>query len=408
MMVQTSLNRVDSDFIDNVEDVVSDERTRAYQSSDRDKILSIFRRISYLRIPEDDPINMYIDIVRSRIFSGDTETVLSLLDRYSDHVEAQLEDRYREFKTSHSNSQLVSWYLLSPIEDTFRIAVNENSQPIPEGIISRLRSSIESWADNNVDGIPEVFFRLFGSITIEYISECDTGQAREITRDYTRITSVVASDIDSPGQEITDSIVMNFSTSCLNFAMSAIDEGYYQSATSINHGLRSIVEAKLRIPSKNPDRELLMMGLIGEQFAAEQAKSKNIVGIANEISVMDQAEWTVTTLVTFKDKIEKYGNGYAYKKYLDYVMLEINRVNDALEEKDQAIAAQVDHDEKLVVKVIRGGRLFRRPFSVEDLIEEIDLTGSRSEIGDICSELEEAGALERRDEGRYMASYDEF
>jgi hypothetical protein len=190
--------------------------------------------------------------------------------------------------------------------------------------------------------------------------------------------------------------------------MSAIDEGYYQSATSINHGLRSIVEAKLRIPSKNPDRELLMMGLIGKQFAAEQAKSKNIVGIANEISVMDQAEWTVTTLVTFKDKIEKYGNSYAYKKYLDYVMLEINRVNDALEEKDQAIAAQVDHDEKLVVKVIRGGRLFRRPFSVEDLIEEIDLTGSRSEIGDICSELEEAGALERRDEGRYMASYDEF
>lgn len=87
---------------------MSDERTRAYQSSDRDKILSIFRRISYLRIPEDDPINMYIDIVRSRIFSGDTETVLSLLDRYSDHVEAQLEDRYREFKTSHSNSQLVS------------------------------------------------------------------------------------------------------------------------------------------------------------------------------------------------------------------------------------------------------------------------------------------------------------
>lgn len=408
MMVSTSIQRIDQDFIDRVEEVVREERKEVFQSSDRYRILSIFRSVSYLNISEDDPIDMFTDIVLSRILSNDTETVTNLLDRYSEHVDSVLKFRYKKFETSHSDSQLVAWYLFSPLEDTYRIAVKEDDPRIPENVISMLRASIESWTESTSKGVPEVFFRIFGSITVEYVSKCDAGQAKEIARDYSRIANVVASDIDSPGHEISGAMSMNFVGYSLDFAVSSINEGYYEPAAVINRGLRRIVEAKLRHPSSDPDRTLLMMGLIGEQFAVEQAKSKNIVEIANEVSVRDRAEWTVTNLVTFKDKIEEYGNGYAYKKYLGSVMREIDRVNEALEEKDRQIASKLDHNEDLVVEIIRGGRLFRSPFSVDELVSELNISVSKDEIEEICEDLQAAGALESRENEQYMKSYDNF
>jgi len=408
MMVSTSIKRINQNFIDRVEEVVRDERKEIFQSSDKDRIINIFRSVSYLNISQDDPINMFTDIVRSRILNNDTETVTNLLDRYSEHVDSELESRYRKFKTSHSDSQLVAWYLFSPLEDTYRIAVNEDNSRIPKNIISMLRNSIESWTANTSNGVPEVFLRIFGSTTVEYVSECDAGLAKEIARDYSRVADVLASDINSPWREISRAMSMNFAGYSLDFAMSSINREYYESAAMINRGLRSIVEAKLRCPSSDPDRTLLMMGLIGEQFAVEQAKSKNIVGIANEVSVRDRAEWTITTLVTFKDKIEEYGNGYAYKRYLGSVMREIDRVNEALEEKDRQIASKLDYDKDLVVEIIRGGRLFRSPFSVEELVSELDSSVSKSEAKDICQDLQSAGALEYGEDGQYMKSYDDF
>ncbi|WP_323190770.1 hypothetical protein [Halostella sp. PRR32] len=409
VMLDTSINRINSDFLDRVENVVQEERAEIYKGQDRDQIRDIYRTVSYLDISEDDPVDMFMDIVRSRIIEDDTETVTALLDRYQDHVESQLENRYREFLVSHSDSQLVAWYLLSPFEDTFRIAVKEENHRVAEHVISLLRASIQSWAENIPKGVPEVFFRVFGAITVEYVSECDAGQANSIAEDYSKIASVVASDIDSPINEVTSAMAMTFVNSCLNFAISSLEEGYYEPASTINNGLRSIVEARLRFPSGNPDRTLLVMGLIGEQFGIEEAKSKKIVEIANEVSVMDQAEWTVTTLVTFKDKIEEYGNGYSFRdEHLDMVMREIDRVNEALEEKDSGIAERVDHDEDLVLQVIRGARLFRSPFSAEDLISELELSESKDKVEEICDSLEDIGAFEPRDDGQYVQSYDEF
>lgn len=409
VMLDTSINSIHSGFLERVENVVQKERAEIYESQDQDQIRDIFRTVSYIEISEDDPVDMFMDIVRSRIISDDTETVTGLLDRYQDHVKSALENRYREFQVSHSDSQLVAWYLFSPFEDTFRIAVKEENHRVAEHVISLLRASIQYWAENRPKGIPEVFFRIFGTITVEYVSECDAGQARSIAEDYSKIANVVASDIDSPGNDVTSAMVMTFVNSCLNFAINSLGEGYYEPASTINSGLRFIVEAKLRLPSSDPDRTLLIMGLIGEQFAVEEAKSKRIVEIANEVSVMDQAEWTVTTLVTFKDKIEEYGNGYAsHDQYLDSVMREIDRVNEALEEKDRGIAEQVDHDKDLVLQIIRGGRLFRSAFSAEELVSELDLSVSKDTAKEICDSLADVGALEPRDGGQYSKAYDEF
>lgn len=408
-MIDASINRIDSKFLERVENVVQEERSEIYENQDREQIRDIFHIVSYLDISENDPVDMFMDIVRSRIIEDDTETITALLDRYQDHVESTLETRYREFKASHSDAQLVAWYLFSPFEDTFRIAIKEENHRVAEHVISQLRASIQSWADNRPRGVPEVFFRVFGTITVEYVSECDAGQAKSIAEDYSKIARIVASDIDSPVNEVTSAMTVTFVDFCLDFAVSSIEEGYYEPASVINNGLRFIVEAKLRIPSSDPDRTLLIMGLIGEQLAVEEAKSKTIVEIANEVMVRDRAEWAVTTLVSFKDKIEEYGNDYASKdQYLESVMREINRINDALEEKDRGIADQVDHDEDLVLQVIRSRRLFRSPFSVEDLVSELDFSASEDEVEKICDSLVEVGALDSREGGKYYKSYEKF
>lgn len=407
-MGHTSLNKINSDFLNTVEEKIENEKSEFFGNQDRD-INNIYNHFSHLDVTDDDPVSMFMDIIRSRITEYDINTAKKLLDNYIEHTGSIIENRYQEFKTSHTNSQLVLWYFFSPIQDSYRIAKDQGNNRFIDNIISLLTSSIKSWkTDRDTDGVPEFFFRVFTDITTEYISECDSGQARSIASNYLKISKIIASDFNSSESEITGAMIITFVSSSLTFAMKSIDRGFYKSASLINMGLRFIIEAYLK-NGGNPDRVLLHMGLIGERFAKEEAKSRDIVEIGNEVLTRDLAEDTILTLVTFKDKIEDPDNEFTSNtKYLEFVIREIDRINNALEEKDRDIASKVDSDEDLVLKIIRGGRLFRQPFSIEELYSEIDVSESIDKIREICNDLEEVGAFESRENNKYSSSYDDF
>lgn len=405
MMISTSLHQINSDFLNRVEKVVGDERSEIMEDFDRDSFQDIFREMAYLGISNNDPVDRSMDIVRSRILTNDTGAAKSLIERYSNHVASVLEDRYHEFRTSHSDSQLVSWYLLGPFEDLFQLAVKEGNHRIAQEIITLQRRSIQNWFEKDVDDVPEVFFRVFNSIAIEYLTHCNSGQALGVAREYGKIAKIIALDIDSSSTKVSGVNRSIFVSSCMAYSERSIIQGYIKPATLIRSSLRSIVDARLRNPPSDPDRELLMIGLIGEQFASEEAVSKDIVEIANETSVRDEAEGTITTLVTFKDKVEEREDDEISDKILEKVMREIERVNEALEENDREVASRVPYDEDLALNVIRGARLFRRPFSIDELIQELEIGKSvgHVEVQRVCAELVEVGVLEDREDG-YMKS----
>lgn len=400
MALSASLGQINSEFLSNVEEAVSAEKSKIMDGDDRDRLINIFREMSYLTISDDDPVDRSMDVLRSRILSNDTGTARTLIKRYSSHTESVIEHRYQEFPVSHSESQLVSWYLLGPLEDLFQLSVKEGNHRIAQEIISLQRKSIQAWIEKDVDEVPEVFFRIFSSISVDYLEHNNRSQAVDVAKQYGKIAGEIASDIDSSETNITGVNRSNFVSSCMAYAERSINQNYSKPATLIRTGLRGIVDAKLRNPPLNPDRELLMIGLIGEQLAAEGIVSKNIVGIANDTSIRNEAEWTITTLVTFKDKIEEQDD--VNDKILEKVMDEIERVNQALEEKDREVVTEISYDNQLVIQVIRGSRLFRSPFSVEDLTGEMDISEPANKIERVCDELVGYGVLEDRENDKYM------
>jgi hypothetical protein len=406
MMISTSLDQIDSDFVNEVEESIRVEREEIFENGDRDPILNIFREIAYLEVSDDDPVDRSMDIIRSRILNNDTGTAKTLIEEYSNHTESIIEDTYKEFITSHSDSQLVYWYLLGPIEDLFQLAVKEENHRVAQDIISLQRKSIEGWFKKDIDGVPEVFFRVFNSISIEYLTHCNYDHSIGVARQYGKIGRLIASDINSSEMMISGANQSNFVTSCMAYAERSIRQDFIKSATLIRSTLRFIVDARLQNPPSDPSREILMVGLIGELFASEDAVSRDIVEIANETSVRNEAEWTITTLITFKDKIEEQGKNQRNDEILQKVFNEIERVNLALEESDRDVASNIPYDEDLVLSVIRGSRLFRSPFSVKELIEEIEMPESieREEVENICISLERSGVLEDRGEDGFMKS----
>ncbi|ELY99471.1 hypothetical protein C481_14598 [Natrialba asiatica DSM 12278] len=148
------------------------------------------------------------------------------------------------------------------------------------------------------------------------------------------------------------------------------------------------------------------MGLIGEKFAMEEAKSKEIVAVADEVSIMDEAEWTVVTLVTFLDKIDEYGNGYSTYKYRELVVKEIDRINDALEPRNKDIANKVPQKDSLVKDVVRASRFFRSSFTPEKLLQEIHSQIDVQEIADVCEELVKVNAMAEIGENEYKTTYE--
>lgn len=252
-----------------------------------------------------------------------------------------------------------------------------------------------------------MFFRLFGRITIDYVTECDPSQLNTMASEYNSIAKVIADDILSPHTKINGATKLNFVDNCLTFTLESIEQGGYKSARKINSGLRGIIEAQLRIPSNNPKRNLLSMGLIGEKFATEDARSKHIVGIADEISIMDEAEWTIITLVTFLDKIDEYGNGYAgWSEYRELVVGEIDRINDALESRNQNIAAQVSEKDSLVKGVMRASRFFRSSFTPEELLEEMNTQAEVQKVAEVCDALVEVNAMTISGGNEYKTTYE--
>ena len=400
MTLSISLGQINTDFLDNVEEAVSAEKSKILDQNEMDRFKNMFREMSHLAISDDDPVDRSMDVLRSRILNNDTGTVRSLINKYSNHTESAIEQRYSEFRTSHSNSQLVSAYLIGPFEDLFQLAVKEGNHRIAQEIISLQRKSIQNWIKKDVEDVPEVFFRVFTSISVEFLSHNNRGQAIGVARQYGKIAGVIASDIDAPETKISGANRSNFVTSCMAYAERSINQDHTKAATLIRTALRQIVDARLRNPPSDPDRELLMIGLIGERLAAEEAVSRDIVEIANETSVRNEAEWTITTLVTFKDKIEQ--DNEIDDQILEKVMSEIDRVNQALEEKDSDIATEMSFEDYLVIRVIRGSRLFRSPFSAEDLTKEMEISESINKIETICDELVGFGVLEARENNEYM------
>ncbi|WP_206537180.1 hypothetical protein [Natrialba asiatica] len=385
---------------------MQEEREKFHENSNQNSD-TIFKEVTYSQTTENDPVDTVSDIVRSSITEEDTGTAKRVLNEYIDRIEPIIIQRYRYrgFKTSHSDSQLVCWYLYGPLEDIFRHALKHDNHIITMEVISLLRESIVSWYKADRD-VPEVFFRLFGSITNDYVTECDQSQRRTIASEYSSVARIVAKDIDSPHTRVNGATKHNFGSDCMNFALESISQGDYRPGRVITHGIRLIIEARLRIPSSNPKRDLLSMGLIGEKFAMEEAKSKEIVAVADEVSIMDEAEWTVVTLVTFLDKIDEYGNGYSTYKYRELVVKEIDRINDALEPRNKDIANKVPQKDSLVKDVVRASRFFRSSFTPEKLLQEIHSQIDVQEIADVCEELVKVNAMAEIGENEYKTTYE--
>lgn len=404
-VLMTSINQIDDDYLSRVEDIVDDEREKFFNNP-RSNANSIYNEVTYSQTTENDPIDAVSDIIRSSIAEEDTGTAKRVLNKYVDQLEPTITDKYRTFKTSHSDSQLVCWYAYAPLEDIFRHALKHDNHIISIEIISLLRDSIVSWYSEDRD-IPEVFLRLFGRITNDYAMECDRSQLHTVASDYSSVAKIIAEDIDSPHTRINGAMKINFGDQCLAFAIEAIERDSYRSARVITHGLRSIIEARLRIPSGDPKRSLLALGLIGEKFAAEEARSKQIVAVADEVSVMDEAEWVTTTLVTFLDKIDEYGNDYTSQSYYrNLVVNEINRINDALEPRNKDIATMVSEEDSIVIEVVRASRFFRSSFTPNELLEEMDIKVDVETVSDVCDSLVEADVMELRDRCEYATLYD--
>jgi hypothetical protein len=301
---------------------------------------------------------------------------------------------------------LVCWYLYGPLEDIFRQALKHDNHVITIEIISLLRESIVSWREES-RGVPEAFFRLFGRVTVDYVTECDPSQRNTMASEYSSIARVVANDIHSPHRKINGAMKGTFMDDCRIFALESIEQGDYKPARTINSGLRGIIEAQLQIPSNNPKRNLLSMGLIGKKFAVEDAKSKQIVEIADEISIMDEAEWTIITLVTFLDKIDEYGNGYAsWPEYRELVVGEIDRINDALEPRNQNVAEKVSKKDSQVKDVMRASRFFRSSFTPKELLEEMDTQTEVQKVAEVCDALVGVNAMMTSGENEYKTTYD--
>ncbi|MFC4357496.1 hypothetical protein ACFO0N_05970 [Halobium salinum] len=400
------IGEIDPEFLNGIDKVVEDQKSTIYESNDAEKIKNIFQEVRYLKVADENPVDSFLDVQRARIRDGDTRSAKQLLDKYREHVDEVVENQYRTFRTSHDTSQLACWYLYSPYEQIFRISLKQDNQAIMMQVVYLLRESVLSWQEKRVRGIPNVFIRLFGRITVDYASHFSRSQSQSVVTSYSKIARAIASDINSPGREFTDPLT-NFVNYSLSFALQSIEEGDYRSARSINSALRSLVDATLEIPSGDPDRILLSMGLIGEAFAESDAVSKQIIEIANEPSSMNEAEWTITLLVTFKDKLEEYGNDYTSNEEIrERVLEEIDRINGALEERDRRIASKIDKDEEHVLAVIRASRHMRRPFSPNDILDEIDTTISADVVQNICESLKTINAITQDDDGNYSKSFE--
>jgi hypothetical protein len=119
----TSINQIDDDYLKLVEEIVDDEREKFFDDS-RSKGNKIYEEVTHSQTAENDPVDAVSDIVRSSIAEEDTGTAKRVLNEYVDRLEPTINSRYREFKTSHSKSQLVCWYVYAPLEDVFRTLSN--------------------------------------------------------------------------------------------------------------------------------------------------------------------------------------------------------------------------------------------------------------------------------------------
>lgn len=399
-----SIGQINSDYLRKVEKIAQEER-KAFVDHPRSAGNTVFEDVTYSQTTKNDPVDAISDIVRSSIKEEDTGTARRVLNEYVDRLEPIITSRYRDFKTSHSDSQLVCWYLYGPLEDIFRQALKNNNHVITIEVISLLRESIVSWQEDGRD-VPEVFLRLFGRVTNDYVTNCDLSQRNTMASEYSSIARTIASDIRSPHTKINGASKSNFGRDCLNFALESVEQGDYRSARTISHGLRQMIEAQLRIPSSNPKRNLLSMGLIGEAFAIEDAKSKQIVAIAEEVSITDEAERIIVTLVTFLDKIDEYGNGCAgWPEYRELVVNEIDRINDAMESRNQDIAAQISENNSLVMRVLRASRFFRSSFTPKELLDEMNINEDVHKVTTICDALVDINAMTSSGTDEYKTTY---
>lgn len=405
-ILESNMQNLDGDFLRAVENSVREEyNTRI--NSDYDRTIRFWNEIQYLHIADNDPTNVFRDVIRSRIHDDDTATAKRLLDQYVSHSERQVANRYRNFRTSHTDSQHVLFYLFGLLEGIFQLSLKNDNYVMTRSIFVTLRRSILRWREKSVLAIPEVFFRIFSAISVEYASECSGSQSHFVAKEYSTISRIISEDIKSPANDVSSAMISTITEAAQDFAIISINNRHYQSASVIVSSLRSIAEAILRKPSGQADRIFVAIGLIGTKFAQEKAETTQVVHIANEVSTRNNAEETITTLVTFKDKIEEFDNGYAFQnRHIEKIMIEINRINSALEEHDSEIAFRATEnsnldDEDAIIAIIRTSRLHRGIFEVSELTTEIDYPLTTDEITSICNILCEQDVFSDRGNNSY-------
>ena len=401
---RTTIDQIDEDYLNEVEEIVVDERENHLNSSSIEPG-ALFEEVTYSQTTENDPVDAVSDIVRSSIGEDDTGTAKRVLNDYVEQLKPAVTGRYREFRTTNSTSQLVCWYVYAPLEDLFRYAIKHENMVISMDIVSLLKDEIVLWHDEERD-VPEVFFRTLGQVTTEYATDLNRGELYNVASEYSDIGDVIANDLRSPHTRISSAMKTEFENQCLSIAVQSIDQENYRSARVITHALRQIIESYLLIPSANPKRSLLIFGLIGEKFATEEAQSKSIVAVADEVSILDEAEWSITTLVTFLDKIDEYGNRYSSKpQHRELVVKEIGRINDALEPRDQEMASMVPERNSLVIDVIRASRFFRRPFTVRQILEQMERDTGIEKVKAICDAMVDEGLMQVSGKSEYTTTF---